>query len=241
MNGLELKSLRKKYKLTQDELAKSLGVTRKTISLYENSIVPYERESELLHFFNTIENRNVTLNKTNVTPSSSNVIVNSEIDVDILQNKNGNIYYIKEDGEIEIEVVNLPFPAYASYLEIFTDENVVLEEFNKAKFSVDKIGRGYYMSFDIKGDSMWNEGGYDTPDGAKVLGREIGRHLWTKFKPEKYGYILMTVDNIYFKDIIDYNQQTGDLILHSRNSQYNDFTTNIDNVYRIFNVIKRTF
>lgn len=169
------------------------------------------------------------------------VSISNDETIDVLRNNNGNTYYIKDDGSVEIEVVNLPFPAYASYLEVFTDERQVVEEFNKTKFAVDKIGKGYYMSFDIKGDSMNGGGIDDTPDGAKVLARELGRHLWQSFRKEKYGYILMTKNNIYHKDIVDFDNEEGILTLHSRNPNCNDFTISINDVYRIFYVIKRTF
>mgnify|MGYP007112212607 CR=1 FL=1 len=74
-----------------------------------------------------------------------------------------------------------------------------------------------------------------------MLARELGRHLWQSFRKEKYGYILMTKSNIYHKDIIDFDTEKGILTLHSRNSNCKDFTISINDVYRIFYVIKRTF
>ena len=71
---------------------------------------------------------------------NNKVLISSDKTIDVLKNNNGNTYYLKEDGSIEIEVINLPFPAYASYLEVFTDERQVIEEFNKTKFAV---WRGY--------------------------------------------------------------------------------------------------
>ena len=51
----------------------------------------------------------------------------------------------------------------------------------------------------------------------------------------------MTKSNIYHKDIIDFDTEKGILTLHSRNSNCKDFTISINDVYRIFYVIKRTF
>jgi len=67
-------------------------------------------------------------------------------------------------------------------------------------------------------------------------------NLWNgKFRIEKYGYILMTEKAIYHKDIKAYDESTGSLILSSRNPLEEDFEISINEVYRIFNVIKRTF
>ena len=60
MNGIELKKLRRKYKLTQDQLASKLNLARKTISLYENTEVPNDRIDEVLSYFNTLDKENVT-------------------------------------------------------------------------------------------------------------------------------------------------------------------------------------
>lgn len=49
MNALEIKTNRKKLGLNQDELAKRLGVSVKTISNYENGEVIPESKKELLH------------------------------------------------------------------------------------------------------------------------------------------------------------------------------------------------
>lgn len=187
---------------------------------------------------NSLEEPKTKYNKELLT---KNVLISNDTEIDILQNKNGNTYYMYEDGSVEIEVLNLPFPAYASYIQAYFDETQMMEELTTVRFAVDKVGKGNYMSFDIKGDSM--NGGMldDTPDGAKVLARELGKHLWQSFRPEKYGYILMTKDNIYHKDIVDYNSDNGKLTLHSRNPKCEDFTINLNDVYRIFYIIKRTF
>ena len=172
-------------------------------------------------------------------------------DVDIAQiddeveefvNKNGIKFYEYPDGTTKIEVLKVPFDAYASYLEAFEDECKLHTEFSTTTFTVDKVAKGNYMAFNTKNNSMWNEGGYDTPDKAEVLARELGRHLWQNgFHKNKYGFILMTKQAIYHKDIKHYNKETGMLILSSRNPSEDDFEISINDVYRIFNVIKRTF
>ncbi|QES93116.1 hypothetical protein F0358_10560 [Empedobacter brevis] len=169
------------------------------------------------------------------------VTINNENTVDILSNKNGNTYYIYEDNSIEIEVTFFPFSAYASYVEAYFDETFIEKEFSTTRFKVDHVGKGFYLGFKTANESMNGGGLNDTPGGAEILGREIGRHLWDSFRHEKYGYILMTKKNIFHKDIIDYNKDTGKLLLHSRNPEEKDFEIDINDVYRIFNVIKRSF
>jgi len=62
MNALEIKQKRKKLGLTQEELAKKLGVSLKTISNYEKGEVIPESKKELLHKILNSESNN-TLNE----------------------------------------------------------------------------------------------------------------------------------------------------------------------------------
>jgi hypothetical protein len=155
--------------------------------------------------------------------------------------RTGNKYFIYHDGTIRIEVLKIPFVAYASYVECFDDEVKLNQEFSKITFKVDHIGRGKYLGFESKGNSMWNNGGYDTPTGADILGREIGRHLWMSgFNKSKYGFILITHKGIYHKDIEKIDDE-GHLILTSRNPNDEPFRCSLNEINEIYHVIKRTF
>ena len=162
-------------------------------------------------------------------------------DAEIFTNTHGNKFYIYPDGTIRIEVIKIPFPAYASYVECYFDEAKLKEDFNVITFKVDHIGRGYYLGFESTGDSMWNNGGYDTPSGADILGREISRHLWVNgFNKATYGFIIVTPKGIWHKDIKEITS-SGNLVLVSRNPECQPFEYPIDDVKQIFHVIKRSF
>lgn len=158
-----------------------------------------------------------------------------------INERTGNKYLIYPDGNIRIEVIKIPFAAHASYIECFEDEVKLNQEFSTITFKVDHIGRGKYLGFESKGNSMWNNGGYDTPSGADILGREIGRHLWQYgFKKIKYGFILITKTGIYHKDIESLDEN-GHLLLTSRNPENSAFKYPINDVKEIYSVIKRSF
>ena len=239
INDISIKEFREKHRLSQTEFAELTGLSLRTVQNYEGGKkIPNFQYAKLRK---VMQERDDEHEQTNI-PVKQEVFIASDLEVDTWYNKNGNKFIIKNDGNYEIEVVCLPFPAYASYLEVYMDEKQVQENFNTTTFKVDKIGKGYYMAFEIKGDSM-NDGGInDTPDGASVLAREIKQHHWESgFKQEKYGYILMTKYNILHKDIVDYDSSTGLITLSSRNEHCEDFQISINDVYRLFNVIKRNF
>lgn len=155
--------------------------------------------------------------------------------------KTHNKYFIYPDGTIRIEVLKVPFSAHASYIECYDDEVKLNSEFSTLTFKVDHIGRGKYLGFESKGDSMWNDGGYDTPSGADILGRQVGRHLWASgFHKSKYGFILITNSGIFHKDI-DKIDENGNLVLTSRNPDHKSFKYPINEVREVYHVIKRSF
>jgi transcriptional regulator with XRE-family HTH domain len=52
----------------------------------------------------------------------------------IYKNGNGNKFYELPDGRFRIEVPKVPFPAYASFVEVFEDEYKTSESFEKNLF-----------------------------------------------------------------------------------------------------------
>lgn len=160
---------------------------------------------------------------------------------EILHNTNGNKYLVYPDGTIRIEVIKIPFNAHASYIECYHDEVILKEEFSTITFKVDHIGRGNYIGFESIGDSMWNNGGYDTPSGADMLGREVGKHLWLNgFHKTRYGFVIISKKGIWHKDITEL-KENGKITLSSRNPQSKPFECSLNDVLQIFHVIKRSF
>jgi transcriptional regulator with XRE-family HTH domain len=230
MTGQELKNLREKAGLKQVDLAQLVGMHKNTIYGYENSEMVPEKKAPILQ--NALEE---VITKKGLSAENG--------EEEPIYNKNGNGFIQRSDGTFDIKIELIPFEAFASYLES-VEAGTVEQDFETTSFNVDKYGSGNYKAFRIKGDSM--NGGLidDTKDGAKVLGRELGRHHWKDgFYPTEYGWIILSKQNIFHKDIIDYDPNTGNITCHSRNPspEYGDFKLNLNDVYQIFKVIKRTF
>lgn len=210
--------------ITNGETKNPRGLTVNAI--YEYLIRKYENTGEML----------------NETEKSDVKITNDENEAEIFINKNDVKFMIYDDDTIKVEVDMMPFRAYASSdIECYFDKEYRENEFNKSIFTVDKVARGLYLGFKSQNESMNGGGIDDTPSGAELLCRELGRHLWDKLHSTKYGFVLMTKSAIRHKDITNYNKETGMFTLHSRNPEEEDFEENINDIYRIFKVIKRTF
>lgn len=160
---------------------------------------------------------------------------------EVLKNSNGNKYFVYPDDTIRIEVLKIPFAAHASYIECYNDIKICEEEFSSITFKVDHIGRGNYVGFESFGDSMWNGGGYDTPSGADILGREVGKHLWQNgFHKTKYGFVIIAKSGIWHKDITEL-KENGEITLSSRNPNSKPFNYPLNDILQVFHVIKRSF
>lgn len=164
---------------------------------------------------------------------------------DTFMNKNGNKFVELASGKFLMTVKLVPIKAYAQYISECCDGEFVSDhQYEEVSFHVDQYARGNYMAFEIKGDSMDNGMLYDTPDKATALCRELGRQHWKDgFRDSLYGWVIVHIDTILFKDIIAQNLDTGIITCHSRNEspEYADFEISLNDVKQIFKVIKRTF
>lgn len=161
----------------------------------------------------------------------------------VIVNNSGNVFVEKPDGSFNVTTRLVPFDAYSSYLETLNDVSVI-HDWEEVTFSVDRYGRGNYLAFKNKGDSMNGGKINDTPNNSLLLGRELQRHHWLDgFNPTLYGWIILSKKNVFHKDIIGLDKEKGTILCHSRNTspEFSNFELELNDVYQIFKVIKRTF
>lgn len=224
VSGTEIKSFRKKNKLSQTEFAELVGVSMRAVQLWESG----ERNVSSLAE-KTI--REVFLNYKKA--GLENAYVNSS----------GNKFTSNTEGDFIVEVPLLTTEAFARYLDELSDAGTFQSE-ERVPFVVDKIDRGYFLAFRISGDSMNGGRIDDTPDRATVLGKELPMDLWMDgFGESKFGWIILTKRNVLFKDIVAFDRETATVTCHSRNDspEYSDFKLSLNDVHKIFKVLKRTF
>ncbi|MBS3993166.1 MAG: helix-turn-helix transcriptional regulator [Bacteroidetes bacterium] len=224
--------------ITQSELASMVGDTQQAVSDFLNKEGNPQKKTREKYFEKLVGFENYYKQIT-----SLNQVNDHDIEYDIIENTNGNKFVKLPDGSLMISVPLIPFNAYASFLEIYDDEYQVHEEFESIYFTVDKIGRGKYLAFTVKNDSMNGGSLDDTPSGAQVLTRELGRHHWKDgFKPTQYGWIIICLTGIFHKDIKGPDEH-GFITCSSRNKspEFPNFKLNLNDVHSIYKLIKRTF
>ena len=169
-------------------------------------------------------------------------LVDDEPDM-VFINTNGNVFTEKKDGSFDVRVKYLPFSKYDFYLESLKN-NTLQYQWDDVTFCVDQFGKGNYLGFKTNSNSMNGGMLYDTPSGASLLGRELGRHHWEDgFRSCDSGWIILTEKNIFHKDITHFNKEKKTITCSSRNDspEYVDFELQLDDILQIFKVIKRTF
>lgn len=174
-------------------------------------------------------------------PRPEQIVVSEPLEQ--ITNKTGNVFEELPNGKYRLWTKKLPVKAFASYLSDFRNASF-MEELQDVSWTVDHIARGRYMTIEAEGDSMNGGGLYDAPDGAELLGRELLRHHWKDgFKESKRGWVIVHRETMVYKDIIDFNRETGDIVCHSRSGlpQHPDFTINLDDVLEIWKILKASF
>lgn len=233
MDKEELINIRTQLDLTQEKFAALAGVSLRTVQYWEEgSNIPKSKHEFL---------RNLLIKSYNKTDEKPLIV--KEQSPEPFINKNGNRFVELKNGKYKIFVKKVPVKAFGSYLSDF--QNVrFLDDLEEVSFTVDQIGKGKYMCFEVEGESMNGGKLDDTPEDAELLCRELGRQHWKDgFRDSKYGWVIVHKQTVLFKDIKDFNKKTGEIVCSSRSGLPNhpDFTINLDDVLQILKVIKRSF
>ncbi len=131
--------------------------------------------------------------------------------------------------------------AYAGYLCGYSDPEYI-DSLPKIAVTINKEGKGNYMMFEVRGDSMEEDSRDGIYEGDRLYCREINKDLW-KFKLhlKQWDFVIVhKTEGILVKRIIDHNINTGDITIHSLNPYYEDRILNLEDIAQLFNVIEVT-
>ena len=173
---------------------------------------------------------------TDVTP-----VRKSELE-EFTETKAGLKFFTREDGKLVMKVPVVPISVLGSpedeYAEIIKEH-----EGDTVSIVVDSVHHGSYIAFHVDGDSM-DDGTRDSFErGDIVVVRELDRDKWLpKLHYSKWPHwVIVFGNNVRLKDIIAQDEETGTITCHSLNPspEYTDFTLNLDQISRLFNVIQK--
>lgn len=138
-----------------------------------------------------------------------------------------------------VQVPLVPIRAKAGYLVGYGDD-VYIQTLPTVPVITDRTFHGKYRCFEVEGDSMDDGTRNAICDRDVILGREVGRQLWTcKLHYKDWLFVIVHREGILIKQIVDHKVNEGIIICHSLNPLYGeDFEVRLDEVSELYNVIK---
>lgn len=143
---------------------------------------------------------------------------------------------------VEPTVMEIPLVsqyAYAGYLDGYQD-TTYMTDLPKVPFNVDHYGRGKYLAFEVRGDSM-TDGTYQSIlNGDILMCREVYQDHWkSKLHINKWTFVIVhRTEGVIIKKIIDHDVEKGVITIHSLNPDYPDQEINLADVKQLFNVLR---
>lgn len=223
-----IKLLRKRRKRSQEEVSKSIGITRSAYNSYENGVAEpgIHVLLKLTDFYQVNLDKLVKVDLSTLMESQlSQLEKGFDIDISGTRLRVLATSVSPEDNE-NIELV--PVKARAGYTTGYADPDFikVLPAFNLPFLSPNKK----YRSFPITGDSM-----PPVSEGAFVTGEYVQN--WEGIKNGN-PYIVVTADEgIVFKMIYNRIQDDGTLLLCSTNPLYQPYSVKINDVLEIWKFV----
>ena len=223
-----LKLIRKRLGLTQDDLATALTMKRSTLSGYENRIAEPGMDA-LVSFSNYFRIAVDTLIRVDLAALPESQMRQLERGYDVFI-KGSNLRVLAttvgKDNEENIELVNEK--AKAGYTSGFADPEYIsiLPTFRLPFLSKNKK----YRTFQVNGDSM-----LPIPDSSYVTGVYV--QDWTSIKDKDACIILTMNEGIVFKVVENRIKTDGKLILHSLNPLYEPYEVMVGDIREIWQFV----
>lgn len=223
-----IKLLRKRKKLTQDEVAAELQMKRSTLSGYENKVA--QPGMDILLLFSAYYNIAIdTLLKVDLSKLSEMQLRQLEQGEDVFL-RGGNLRVlastVNEHNQENIELV--PVKAQAGYTNGFSDPEYIseLQVFQLPFLS----GEKKYRTFQLQGESM-----LPIPEKAWVTGEYVVD--WKELKTGEACIVLTMDEGIVFKIIENRIEEEGKVILYSLNPLFEPYEIHVNGIREIWKFI----
>ncbi|MDC6385534.1 XRE family transcriptional regulator [Flagellimonas taeanensis] len=229
-----IKQLRRKKDISQSQLAKEIGVSLRTIQLYErkDANIPIKNLTKIADFFD-LTIAELYLHEVN---DMGEAYTKKQPFT-----KHGSVFYPLSHGKYLVMAPLVLVEWSKKYIENLKEDSV--KNPFQAGFIVDFLNEEPHRVFEVSGDSM-NDSTMDAiPNRAFVLALETKKETLTKNDENLWNrsYILVCSDRIICKQLMGYNRQTNALQCHNLNTspEYQDFEVSINDVLQVFRVMKK--
>lgn len=210
-----LKFLRKRKGLTQQQFADALEIKRASVGAYEEDRAEpkYELLRKIAEFYDLTmdELANDVINENWRPQPKSNA-------------SNLRVLSITVDGDDRENIELVPVKASAGYLNGYGDPEYVAE---LPKFSLPMFNQGTYRAFEIKGDSM-----LPLPSGSIVIGEYVEN--WHHIKPGQTYIVVSKEDGVVYKRIAYKFKEEKGLKLVSDNKTYEPYWVSAEDIIEVW-------
>ena len=214
-----IKFLRKKEGLTQEQFSQKIGIKRSLVGAYEEGRAEpgYDNLIKMAELFKVTLDNMITHDFKNTaslptTPSATS------------SNKNLKVLAITVDKDDKENIELVPQKAAAGYLNGFSDPQYIE---SLPKFQLPMLNNGTFRAFEITGDSM-----LPLSSGSIVIGK------YTEYISDiKNGktYVLVTKqEGVVYKRVFNYLTDHGKIHLVSDNKAYSSYNINPEDVLEIW-------
>lgn len=222
--GQNIKYLRKSKGLTQEELAKNIGVNRAMIGSYEeNRAAPKLSVLQDISYFFDISID--ALVKQKLWQESNNGILSDFISGDKLRIISTVVD--KEDKEL---ITNVPIQASAGYTIGYSDPSFIEELPHFSLPLVELSKERTYRVFQINGDSM-----EPVKSGTYIICEYLAN--WEEIYDGKPYILISKNDGIVYKRLYNKIHETGEIILKSDNPEYDPYTLKAEEVFEVWKAL----
>lgn len=232
-----IKQLRKSKAVNQSDLAAAIGVSLRTVQLYEKkgANIPIKNLTKIAAYFGLTIGE-LYLQEVNEEETS---YIKTKV-----FSAYGNICYPLANGKYLVMVPVLFEDLQNEYLADHSNPEMK-ESLVKAGFIIDYFDEGGYMAFEVIGNAMDNGSIDSIPNGAIVLGKmldtthrsfsEIGDSLLNK------PVIVVFESRIICKRLTGYNADLGTIVFDNLNGspEYQGFDMPFSEVLEVYEVVKK--
>lgn len=230
-----IKQLRRKKNISQTDLAKEIGVSLRTLQLYEkkNANIPIKNLGKIASFFGmTIAELYIH----EVNESEETYLKRAPF------THFGNLCYPLEHGKYLIKAPLLLIEDQEDYSQRLGAKKETLP-MATIGFVMDSLEEAHHKAFEITGNSM-NDGSMEAiPNKAIVLGRKYGvNELKTDWDNGAHPImVLVCTDRIICKRVTGINIKTNSLECQNlnRSPEYQDFKLLLEEILETYLVVKK--
>lgn len=230
-----LKQLRRKKSINQTDLALAIGVSLRTIQLYEkkNANIPIKNLNKIADYFE---------------------LSIAELYTDEVNEKDGVYHTTKMTSKGDLsrakllgpnkDIISAPLVSVMMQSEYIQKHDSLdfLKELAHIHFVIETAEMENYISFEVIGNSMEDGSIHSIPNQAIVLGKEIDIENHSKILILKDKVVVLVYnDSLLCKKIMNYDEKRGIITCHSLNTspEYADFEVSLVEVNCLFEVIKK--